>query len=151
MFILAVSKSQVIVPLTSITAGIIYSSLFTIPFILVASYHNQETVGSNFSNFYLSTIGLFHLIEAIYLLNSSDWLIQTILKMPKEAWAWIYPLWARWSLSLKSSSLLSSVHSWSSFTARPSLSTRLRSSHFSLFSLLTNFCIWTRLCLHLLI
>jgi hypothetical protein len=31
-------------PLASVAAGIMYSSLFTIPFILVASYHSSENV-----------------------------------------------------------------------------------------------------------
>jgi len=43
MICLAVTKSIVVVPLTAITAGITYSSLFTIPFILVARYHSKET------------------------------------------------------------------------------------------------------------
>ena len=44
MLLLALSKSILIVPLTAITAGIMYSALFTIPFIQVANYHTAETV-----------------------------------------------------------------------------------------------------------
>jgi solute carrier family 45 protein 1/2/4 len=43
MLSLALTKSILIAPLTAITAGITYSSLFTIPFILVAGYHSKET------------------------------------------------------------------------------------------------------------
>ena len=44
MFTLALTKNKSITVFTSLTAGIMYSSLFTIPFILVASYHTNESV-----------------------------------------------------------------------------------------------------------
>lgn len=42
MCVLAMTKSLVIAPFTAITAGIMYSTLFTIPFILLAGYHSDE-------------------------------------------------------------------------------------------------------------
>ena len=44
MFILAFSKLKVMAAITSLSAGIMYSCLFTIPFILVAKYHTTESV-----------------------------------------------------------------------------------------------------------
>lgn len=49
MLILAFSKSLFVAGLTSLTAGVMYSSLFTIPFILVANYHSQDSSTVNIS------------------------------------------------------------------------------------------------------
>ncbi|CAF0776556.1 unnamed protein product [Brachionus calyciflorus] len=43
MLILAITKLKVMIPITSLTAGVMYSCLFTIPFILIAKYHTQES------------------------------------------------------------------------------------------------------------
>jgi solute carrier family 45 protein 1/2/4 len=43
MIVLAITKSTFVAGLTSLSAGIMYSSLFTIPFILVANYHSQDS------------------------------------------------------------------------------------------------------------
>jgi solute carrier family 45 protein 1/2/4 len=44
MIILAVTKHKVSAVLISTGAGIMYSTLFTIPYILVANYHTHEAV-----------------------------------------------------------------------------------------------------------
>ncbi len=44
MLILALTRNKIVATLASFTAGMIYSSLFTIPFILLANYHSCENV-----------------------------------------------------------------------------------------------------------
>jgi solute carrier family 45 protein 1/2/4 len=44
MLILALTRNKIVATLASFTAGMIYSSLFTIPFILLANYHSSENV-----------------------------------------------------------------------------------------------------------
>lgn len=44
MLILGISKSKLMIGIASLTAGVMYSCLFTIPFILIAKYHTKESV-----------------------------------------------------------------------------------------------------------
>lgn len=44
MLLLGMSKSKLMIAIASLTAGVMYSCLFTIPFILVAKYHTKESV-----------------------------------------------------------------------------------------------------------
>ncbi|RNA16067.1 proton-associated sugar transporter A-like [Brachionus plicatilis] len=43
MLLLGISKSKAMIGIASLTAGVMYSCLFTIPFILVAQYHTKES------------------------------------------------------------------------------------------------------------
>lgn len=49
MLILALTKTKVSALLISPFAGILYSTLFTIPYMLVAKYHHYELVNENVS------------------------------------------------------------------------------------------------------
>ena len=43
-FLMALTRSKVAVILLSPTAGIMYATLFTMPYVLVAHYHSLNTV-----------------------------------------------------------------------------------------------------------
>lgn len=47
---MAVTKHKVGVILFSWTAGVMYSTLFTMPYLLVAHYHAKNTVGININS-----------------------------------------------------------------------------------------------------
>lgn len=45
---MALTKHEISVLFLSATAGVMYSTLFTMPYLLVAHYHARETVGFNY-------------------------------------------------------------------------------------------------------
>lgn len=73
MVIMAASLSPVTVILLSPTAGVMYATLFTLPYMIVANYHNKEQVSvANYHTKDEVSVANYHDKEQVSVANSHN-------------------------------------------------------------------------------